>query len=150
MPIPSMELSYTLLTPNAKPPTRGSDGAAGFDLYSSEDFIVWPRKRALVPTGLAVAVPTGTYGRIAPRSGLALECGLDVGAGVIDPDYRGEVKVLLFNHSDEDFFGMKGARIAQLICERFCAPTLFPCICLNETERGEKGFGSTGLQSQNV
>ena len=142
----SSTLSYTLLVPTAKAPFRGSALAAGYDLFSSENFIIRAHDRGVVSTGLAVAVPIGTYGRIAPRSGLALKNGIDVGGGVIDPDYRGELKVVLFNHSDDDFSGTAGVRVAQLICERFCMPKLLPCICLDETERGENGFGSTGLK----
>ena len=142
----SFTLAYTLLAPSAKPPVRGSAGAAGFDLFSSADFIVPAHGRSLIPTGLAVAVPTGTYGRIAPRSGIALKHGIDVGGGVIDPDYRGELKVLLFNFGNEDFSGTAGVRVAQLICERICIPTLLPCNCLDESGRGENGFGSTGLK----
>ncbi|KAJ4462004.1 putative deoxyuridine 5'-triphosphate nucleotidohydrolase [Paratrimastix pyriformis] len=82
------------------------------------DCVVPPRGRLLVPTGIAIALPPETYGRIASRSGLALKNGIDVGAGVIDGDYRGEIKVLLFNHSDEPFPIAAGSRIAQLICER--------------------------------
>lgn len=97
-------------------PTRGSDGAVGYDLYSSEDAIVpCQAGRALVSTGIALSIPDGLYGRVAPRSGLAVKHCINVGAGVIDPDYTGEVKVVLFNHGTEDFEIKKGERIAQLI-----------------------------------
>ncbi len=89
--------------PNAKLPTRGSALAAGYDLYASEDKVVPKRGRAAVQTGVRLAVPVGCYGRVAPRSGLASKHGIDVGAGVVDADYRGLLGVLLFNFTDEDF-----------------------------------------------
>jgi len=93
------------LTEAASLPVRGSALAAGYDVASAEDAEVPARGKALVATGLVVAVPEGTYGRVAPRSGLAWKHFIDVGAGVIDADYRGELKVLLFNHSDVAFKG---------------------------------------------
>ena len=97
-------------------------------------------------TGLIVAVPPGTYGRVAPRSGLALHGGIDVGAGVIDADYRGQLGVLLFNHSDTDFFVAVGDRVAQLILEVVRTPPLEEASDLGSelTGRGASGFGSTG------
>lgn len=98
---------------------------------------------------MAIVCPEGTYGRIAPRSGLAVKSGISTGAGVIDADYRGEVKVLLFNHSDADFNIEKGDRIAQLILERIYTPEIEVLDdnaweVENNTERGAGGFGSTG------
>lgn len=98
----------------------------------------------LVKTDIQIEVPTGCYGRVAPRSGLALKNSIDVGAGVIDEDYRGNVGVILFNFSDLDFDVKKGDRIAQLICERIAYPKLVEVDTLTETVRGEGGFGSTG------
>lgn len=89
-------------------------------------------------------VPEGTYGRVAPRSGLAVKNFIDVGAGVIDQDYRGNVGVVLFNHADVPFEVKKGDRIAQLICEQILYPELIELDTLSETARGEGGFGSTG------
>ena len=97
----------------------------------------------LIPTGWKFKLPPGTYGRIAPRSGLSLK-GIDVGAGVIDRDYRGEIKVLLINNSAQPFAVNKGDRIAQLICEKIVYPYIKEDI-LDYTTRGDKGFGSTGL-----
>ena len=79
-------------------PVRGSPGAAGYDLTSTESHIILPGHRAIVGTGIALELPEGTYGRVAPRSGLAVKNGLQVGAGVVDRDYRGELKVVIFNH----------------------------------------------------
>ena len=84
-------------------PKAGSLHAAGYDLHALEAKVIPARGKALVPTGLAMAIPIGNYGRIAPRSGLAAKHMIDTGAGVIDADYRGEVKVLLFNLGDTDF-----------------------------------------------
>lgn len=97
------ELLIKLLTPNAKVPTRGSPLSAGYDLYAAEDATLPARGKGIVSAGISIAIPAETYGRIAPRSGLAAKHGIDVGAGVVDCDYRGEVKVVLFNHNDADF-----------------------------------------------
>jgi len=98
-----MLLQVKRLSKDAVVPQRGSKHAAGYDICSSEDCIVPARSRYCVKTDLAVAIPSGHYGRIAPRSGLALKHGIDVGAGVIDEDYRGSLGIILFNHSEEDF-----------------------------------------------
>jgi len=117
----------------------------GYDLYSTEDTVVpCQAGRALVPTGIAVVLPEGVYGRVAPRSGLTVKHCIDVGAGVIDPDYTGEVKVVLFNHGDEDFEVKKGDRIAQLILEKCETPPIEELNIIEDTERGSDGFGSTG------
>ena len=100
-------------------PVKGSLQAAGYDLHAVDAGVVPKRGKALVGTGLAFGIPEGNYGRIAPRSGLAAKNSIDVGAGVIDSDERGEVKVLLFNFSDEDFSFNQGDRIAQMIIEKY-------------------------------
>uniref|UniRef100_A0A060T194 Deoxyuridine 5'-triphosphate nucleotidohydrolase n=1 Tax=Blastobotrys adeninivorans TaxID=409370 RepID=A0A060T194_BLAAD len=141
----TMSLRVKLLTATAKAPTRGSALAAGYDLYASEGVVVKGRGRAMVPTGIAIAVPEGTYGRVAPRSGFAVKNGINTGAGVIDYDYRGEVRVLLFNHSDDDFEIKAGDRIAQLVLERIVNPPVEVAETLDDTERGAGGFGSTGV-----
>ena len=111
-------LQIKLLSPTARPPTRGSSFAAGYDLYASRAHTIPAWGRALVETDISIAVPEGTYGRVAPRSGLASKHGIDVGAGVIDADYRGPVKVLLFNLGGEAFEVGVGERVAQLVLER--------------------------------
>lgn len=128
-------------------PTRGSGGAVGYDLYSDEDVSIHRGDRALVGTGVAIALPVGTYGRVAPRSGLAVKYGITVGAGVIDPDYTGEVKVLLFNHGEGVFEVKKGDRVAQLVLERCETPEVQEVGVIKETERGADGFGSTGTRN---
>lgn len=115
-------------------------------IYSAYDTVVPARGKGLVKTDIQIEVPYGTYGRVAPRSGLAWKNFIDVGAGVIDQDYRGNVGVILFNHSDVDFDVKKGDRIAQLICERIVYPKVVEADTLTETARGEGGFGSTGTQ----
>ena len=135
---------FVKLTENAHKPTRGSAHAAGLDLYSACNATVPARERVLIPTDLQMQLPEGCYGRIAPRSGLALKHHIDVGGGVIDQDYRGNVGVILYNHSDTPFVVSCGDRIAQLICERIYYPILEEVKILDITERGERGFGSTG------
>lgn len=129
----------------ARLPTRGSQYAAGYDLYSAVDCIVPARGKALVSTDLSITVPYGTYGRIAPRSGLALKNSIDVGAGVCDYDYTGNYGIILFNHSDQDFVVSKGDRVAQLILEKIVQNAEMEEVQeLKQQERGESGFGSTG------
>ncbi|EEQ33138.1 deoxyuridine 5'-triphosphate nucleotidohydrolase [Microsporum canis CBS 113480] len=142
--LPSTQLLVKKLIPEARAPTRGSAFAAGYDLYAAKDIVIPARDKGLVSTGLAIAVPEGTYGRIAPRSGLAAKHFIDTGAGVIDADYRGEVKVLLFNFSDVDFAIKEGDRVAQLVLERIYTPEVQVVEQLEESVRGAGGFGSTG------
>ncbi|OTA97909.1 hypothetical protein M434DRAFT_391519 [Hypoxylon sp. CO27-5] len=132
------------LSSTAKLPTRGSAFAAGYDLYASQATSIPARGKALVETDISIAVPAGTYGRVAPRSGLASKHFIDTGAGVIDADYRGPVKVLLFNHSETEFPVAVGDRVAQLIVERIYTPEVVEVQELEESVRGAGGFGSTG------
>ena len=114
------QLSVTRLVPHAILPVRGTPDSAGYDLYSTDGYVVLPGHRVVVSTGISVRVPSGTYGRIAPRSGLAVKHGLDTLAGVIDPDYVDEVKVVLVNTDLRVPFVIKpGYRIAQLILEKY-------------------------------
>ncbi|AGX93325.1 ORF1 [turkey adenovirus 5] len=142
-PVP--RLYFVKMSPHALPPLRASQGAAGYDLFSAYDITVPAHGRAVVPTDLMLHFPEGCYGRIAPRSGLATKFFIDVGAGVIDPDYRGNVSVVLFNFADSSFSIRRGDRIAQLILERMCVPELAELADLDWTQRGADGFGSTGL-----
>jgi len=140
MPLGVKKLAYDAIIP-----TRGSDGAVGYDLYSNVDAVVpCQAGNALVGTGIALRIPPDCYGRVAPRSGLAVKHCIQVGAGVIDPDYTGEIKVVLFNHGPSDFEIKKGDRIAQLVLERCETPLIKEIGLLEETERGSDGFGSTG------
>lgn len=142
----SSSLGYLKLSNNAYPPELGSSEAAGFDLSSAYEYIIPPHGKELVKTDLSIQLPKGTYGRIAPRSGLAWKNFINVGAGVIDPDYTGNVCILLFNHSNEDFKINKGDKVAQLICELFVRPNLTELDNIKESDRGFKGFGSTGVK----
>jgi dUTP pyrophosphatase len=137
-------LRFQKLHESARLPTRGSPFAAGLDLYSVEQLTMQPGQRAVVGTGLCVAIPAGFYGRIAPRSGLAIEHGLDVLAGVIDSDYRGEIRCALINHGSEPVLIEMGQRMAQLIIEAIATPEPAWADELEETARGARGFGSTG------
>ncbi|KAF9057433.1 dUTPase-like protein [Panaeolus papilionaceus] len=143
-PAPLPNLLIKRLSEKATLPTRGSALAAGYDLYSAEKKVIPAGGKALVDTQISIAVPPGTYGRVAPRSGLASKFMIATGAGVIDADYRGVVFVLLFNHSDKDFEVQEGDRIAQLIIERIYTPEVQEVDDLEETVRGAGGFGSTG------
>ena len=136
-----------LLSENATVPTRGSNESAGWDLYAAEDTIVPARGKAIIATDIAVAISTGYYGRIAPRSGMSWKNHTDIGAGVVDSDYRGSVGVVMFNHADTDLQITKGDRVAQMVIEKInTAPLLLvpDGVELDDTERGEGGFGSTG------
>ena len=137
------------LSEHAVLPTRGSAYAAGLDLSSAVNCTVPAGQRALVATDLSIACPAGTYARIAPRSGLAYKHGIDVGAGVIDADYRGPLGVILFNFGEHDFVVKQGDRIAQLILEKIILPDVVECVdeLPKVGERGVAGFGSTGVSS---
>ncbi|XP_061819889.1 deoxyuridine 5'-triphosphate nucleotidohydrolase, mitochondrial isoform X1 [Nerophis lumbriciformis] len=137
-------LRFAKLSEHATAPSRGSAKAAGYDLYSAYDYSIGPLDKAIVKTDIQIAVPHGCYGRVAPRSGLAAKHFIDVGAGVVDEDYRGNVGVVLFNFGKETFEVKKGDRVAQLVCERICYPDLVELKTLDDTERGAGGFGSTG------
>lgn len=139
-------LQVKKLSENAQIPVMATPGSAGYDLSSAYPYIIPSRQRMLCKTDIAVCIPEGCYGRVAPRSGLALKHGIDVGAGVIDRDYIGNLGVVLFNNSDVDFTVEAGMRVAQLILERHCqAPVVEMEDELPPTQRGEGGFGSTGL-----
>jgi dUTP pyrophosphatase len=142
-----MALNVTKLVSTANLPVRSSPGAAGYDLFSVDNYVVLPGRRVVVSTGISVQLPPGSYGRIAPRSGLAVKHGLDTLAGVIDPDYTGEIKVVLQNLDLQQPFVIRtGYRIAQLILENFTVAEVVEVDAPPpETERGDAGFGSTGV-----
>ena len=131
------------LSPNAITPTKYNSKAAGFDLASAYSYTLESHGKVLIKTDLSIAVPLGTYGRIAPRSGLAWNYFLTVGAGVIDSDYRGNVCIVLYNHSNSPFYISPGDKVAQLICEKIEYPKLVIVDSLDKTCRNEKGFGSS-------
>lgn len=137
-------LNFKKLDPRATLPTRGSQASAGLDLYSIEAVSLDPGQRVIARTGLAVAIPEGFYGRVAPRSGLATKKGVDVLAGVIDADYRGEIGCLLYNAGQERLELEAGTKVCQLIIEKIASPQAAWADELDDTERGGGGFGSTG------
>lgn len=139
-----MVLQVKKLSEDAVVPKRGSDGAAGYDLYSAHECVIPARGKGMVKTDISIAIPYGTYARIAPRSGLAWKNSIDTGAGVVDYDYRGPVCVILFNHSDVDFAVNKGDRVAQMVLEKIATPEIAVVEELSDTKRGAAGFGSTG------
>jgi dUTP pyrophosphatase len=134
------------LTFRATIPTRVTPQAAGWDLYSAKHVHIRPKGRAICYLDLAIQVPKGTYGRIAPRSGLSLLYGIHVGAGVIDRDFRGNVGVVLYNLGDFDFRVRPGDKIAQLICEKYAEAEIEETDWLSDTNRGPLGFGSSGMR----
>lgn len=132
------------LTEDAIIPTRGTPGSAGLDLYASEDSVIegcceW----AMIGTGISVVIPEGHVGMIRPRSGLAVKHGIDVLAGVIDSDFRNELKVILINHGENEYYVKKGDRIAQLVVHQVDMTDPVEVEDLDETDR-KGGFGSSG------
>ena len=125
-------------------PKRATEGSAGLDISSSVDTVVPSQKWLAVPTGISITVPKYCYARIAPRSGLTFKYGIQIGAGVVDSDYTGEIKVIMFNHGENDFNIKTGDRIAQLILEKILTNELEEVEELVKTDRGAGGFGSTG------
>ena len=135
------------LNNNARIPVKGTPEAAGYDLAATQIAVCLAHGKVLVKTGLSLAMTSGCYGRIAPRSGLALKKFIDVGVGVVDAAYRGELGIVLFNFSDTDFQINMGDKVAQLIFEKIKIPVLKEVDSLEDTDRGNKGFGSTGIKT---
>ena len=138
------KLNDTGTTGESKIPTRANESDAGYDLYSTQKGVVPAKGRKVVKTGIAIAIPPGYYGRVAPRSGLAVKKGIDGLAGGIDSGYRGEVGVVLQNLSDEDFLFSEGERVAQLILEQCNTISWVDVDELEDSVRSDGGFGSTG------
>ena len=150
-------IQFVKLRPDAMIPTKGTVGSIGLDLCSVESYVIAPLQRAVISTGLTVQIPEGVYGRIAPRSGLAVKHGIDVGAGVIDPDYTGEIRIVLFNLDSKNPYVIRpGYRVAQLIFEKALVdlsvyegtPIYVETGDFNAVKdgtRGSGGFGSTGV-----
>jgi dUTP diphosphatase len=142
-----VSLRFRRLTDAARPPARAHDGDAGYDLHAAEATVIGPGRRASVGTGIAVAIPEGRAGLVLARSGLAARHGIALvnAPGLIDAGYRGELRVLLLNTDPEEAFEVvPGDRIAQLVLVRVEAPRLEEAEALDETGRGEAGFGSSG------
>lgn len=141
-----MNLHIKKLSDKAILPRYATLGSAGLDLSSVEDVELKPGERTLVATGIAIALPSNTVGMVCPRSGLAIKHGVTVlnAPGIIDSDYRGELKVILANLSNKTFKVSQGDRIAQLVITSVTQPQLTEVEALDDTERGNGGFGSTG------
>jgi len=146
----SKKLYIKLNDKNAKLPRVGSKYAAGYDLYSCDEGIIKSNCMGKINIGISLIIPSDHYGRIAPRSGLTLNYSLNVGAGVIDSDYRGNISVLLFNHGNKDFKYNIGDRVSQLIIEKISHCEIVNVTEIDDTDRGEDGFGSTGLSNNNI
>lgn len=129
-------------------PSYETSGAAGLDLRAAENIVLKPGARCLMPTGFAVAIPAHFEAQVRPRSGLAVMHGVTVlnSPGTIDSDYRGEIKVPLVNHGTVDFVIKKGDRIAQVVVAAITQANLFEVTSLDETTRGDNGFGSSGVR----
>jgi dUTP pyrophosphatase len=148
-------MKISRLSSHAQLPRRASEGAAGFDLFAAARTVIPAARmlegrvnigRALVPTGVALSIPEGHVGRVGSRSGLSVKHNIETGAGWIDSDYRGELKVELKNFSGLEFVVEEGDRIAQLIILPIVTPELEEVDALSPTTRGAGGFGSTGAQ----
>lgn len=139
-------VNFKKLTPFATTPTRGTPDSAGLDLYAADTVVIPPRKCGKIPTDIAMEIPRGYFGGVYSRSGVATKRGLRIaqGTAVIDADYRGNIIVPLFNDSDEEQIIERGERIAQLIIQPCLEVNLSLVGELNDTQRGNGGFGSTG------
>ena len=144
IPLTSTTLNIVKRHPNAITPTKGSDHAAGYDLYAVEHVIIPPKGLALIDTGISAQFPTSTYGRIASRSGLALKHSIETKGGVIDPDYTGSIKAILYNFGDSSYAVQQGERVAQLILESYIHADIKESDELPTTTRATNGFGSSG------
>lgn len=125
-------------------PKKSTNFSAGYDLYSPSNGCINPNQRLLIPLNISIKLPKNCFGHILPRSGLALKNGIHVGAGIIDEDYRGNVGVLLFNLGENPFEFNKGDRIAQIVIKKYENVNVYEVESLDETIRGNGGFGSSG------
>ncbi len=132
------------LTETAILPKRADTGAVGYDLFADSEHLIHAGQRAIIKTGIAMAIPAGLYGRVADRSSVAWKRGGHVIAGVIDPSYRGEIGIVMVNLSNEPLVISKGEKCAQIILEHVATPFVIEVDSLDDTARGVGGFGSTG------
>jgi dUTP pyrophosphatase len=140
-----MKIKISKISPEVKIPTYAKNGDAGMDLYAFEELILKPGERQVVGTGVKMEIPDGYAGLIWDKSGLAVKNGLKVIAGVVDCGYRGEIKVGLINLGKENFEIKRHAKIAQILIQKIENAELIEVEVLSKSERGESGFGSTGL-----
>lgn len=141
-----MKIKIKKIEEGAKIPNYANFDDAGLDLYSIEDVVLKSGERRAIKTGIKIEIPDGCAGLIWDKSGLALNDGIKTMAGVIDSGYRGEVKIVLINLSDKNFEIKNGQKIAQMIIQKIERPEIEETEFLNESKRGENGFGSTGLR----
>lgn len=146
-----IDVLITRSDPSLPLPVYAKPGDAGADLCSSEDLVIAPGERALVPTGISIALPDGFAAFVHPRSGLAIKSGIGIvnAPGTIDAGYRGEIKVIIINHDlSEEFVIKRGDRIAQLVIQRVESAQFVEVANLPESARGAGGFGSTGVSNE--
>lgn len=123
-----MQVNVTRLVPHAQLPTR-DPGSVGYDIFSAEGYVILPGERAVVSTGIKLKIPDGFYGVLAPKTGITIKHGIEVGAGIIEPGYDGELKVVLFNHDRKHNFVIRpGYRVAQMVLQPYALPQLVECI----------------------
>ncbi len=140
-----MKIKIKRLDSSAKLPTYANPGDAGMDIYSNTDLFLMPHHRTLVPTGIAIAVPKKYVALVWDKSGLATK-GIKTMAGVIDSGYRGEIKIALLNVSSKPYEIKKGEKVAQILIQPIVCGIIEEVKDLDKTERGKKGFGSSGLK----
>ncbi len=143
-----MKLQVQRVVEDVKVPSYAHEGDAGMDLYAAEEYVLKPGERKLINTGIKIALPVGYEAQIRPKSGLALKHGISIvnTPGTVDSGYRGLVGVIAINHGSEDFKIEKNQKIAQMIINKVETAEVEEVPDLNDTSRGEGGFGSTGLQ----
>ena len=138
-------VKFTRYSENAVTPVKGTPGSAGLDLYPAETCLIPANGKGVVSTDIGIELPANTCGIIMSRSGLCLNKSITVFSGVVDSDYTGSIKLIIFNYGKEDFLVEKGMRIAQLIIQNIVDPYLIEVSELECTLRGSRGFGSTGI-----
>lgn len=141
-----MKIEIKKTNPEAKIPTYANEGDAGMDLYSMQDLILMPGKIIACETGIAMAISMGYVGLIWDKSGVAFNGGIKTMGGVIDSSYRGEIKIIITNLSNKEYSIKKGDKIAQMLIQKVESPDIEEVEVLDDTERGEEGFGSTGIK----
>ena len=145
-----VELQFVKMSPRAVVPTKATKYSIGLDLHSPDNYLIHPKEQVLIPTQIKLGIPPGYYGRIASKSHLAIQNQVHVGAGVIDSDYTGEIKVLLINNSKHYYQVKKKEPIAQLILEKASMPILKQIKELSTMEKGDRGCGSHSQEEPHI
>ena len=136
-----VNLDFVKLSPKIKTPTKSTQFSVGLDIYSPSDYVINPKDQLVISTRLKIKIPHGHYGHLCSKSGLAMRYHIHIGAGIIDPDYTGEIKVLLLNLGTEPFQILTGDAIAQLILEKISIPILHRVDTVPSTDKGDRGCG---------